>query len=284
MNRRNFIVAVGRRGGRLAVRRAGSNLSGAAGDHGGALCGGGHVRRHGPHHVRADGRTPGPVGNHREYHRRRRHHRGEPCPRRPTAIRCGWHHAYNTRRSLQEAALRRDQGFHAGGVVLRAADGARSTQGPCRQHVSGIRRAPEGEWRKDAVRLGRGRLDDASRLFVAQRKDRRQRHARAVSRFGAGRERSDRRADRLPVRQPWRGGAADHRQGGEAHWRCFARAGDDARAHECASRGSPNSDVTTDPFFLPGAPKEDVDKPTRSRMRRWKPHCQEEDRRSAFRA
>ena len=45
--------------------------------------------------------------------------------------------------------------------------------------------------------------------------DRRQRHARSVSRLGARLERSDRRADRLPVRQSRRGGAAHHRQAGE---------------------------------------------------------------------
>ena len=178
-----------------------------------------HVRRHGPHHRGADERTARPADRGREHHRRRRHHRRQP--RRQRRARRLYDPARLDRHprlqpdDLQEAPLRRRQRLHAGHAVLRAADGAGSAQGPARQHHSGVRRAAEGERREDAIRLGRRRLDHASGLFAAQLDDRRQRHPRALSRLGAGGERPDRRADRLPVRQPRRCGAADHRQAGE---------------------------------------------------------------------
>jgi hypothetical protein len=62
--------------------------------------------------------------------------------------------------------------------------------------------------REDAIRLRRRRHDHAPGLLAAQLQDRRERHACTLSGLGAGCERSDRRADRLPVRQPRRGGAA----------------------------------------------------------------------------
>ena len=55
-----------------------------------------------------------------------------------------------------------------------------------RQHLPGIRRAPEGERREDAIRLGRRRHHYASRLLAAQRQGRRQCHACALPRLGAG--------------------------------------------------------------------------------------------------
>ena len=125
---------------------------------------------------------------------------------------------------LQEAALRRDQRFHPGDAVLRAADGARGAQGSACQYVRGVRRALKAERREDAVRLGRRRFHHASGLLAAQRQGRRQRHARALSRLGAGDERPDRRADRLCLRQSRRRDAADHRQAGEGAGAALERA------------------------------------------------------------
>jgi hypothetical protein len=83
--------------------------------------------------------------------------------------------------------------------------------------------------------LRRRRLDHASGVLAAQLQDRRQRHARSLSRLGASGERPDRRADRLPVRQPRRGGAADLRQAGEGARGAVARAfAADAGPGECA--------------------------------------------------
>jgi hypothetical protein len=76
------------------------------------------------------------------------------------------------------------------------------------QHHPGVRCAPQSERREDAIRLRRRRHDHAPGLLAAQLQDRRERHACTLSGLGAGCERSDRRADRLPVRQPRRGGAA----------------------------------------------------------------------------
>ena len=119
------------------------------------------------------------------------------------------------------------------------------------------------QFRQDAIRLsGRG-LHHASRLRAAQLDRRRQRHARAVSRLGAGCERSDRRTDRLPVRQI--GAALPLIIGKQVKALALLSrerstiVPDLASAHE---QGLNGFDVTTwTGFFLPkGAPREIVDK------------------------
>ena len=188
---RHFFTALVAAALLVVVGAAQPNLSVAADRHGGAVRRRRHVRRHGPHHRGAHERAPGPAGRGREHHRRGRHHRRDPRHQRrarrlhdPARLD---RHARLQPDDLQEAPLRRRQRFHAGHAVLRAADGARSAQGPSRQHHSGVRRASEGERRQDAIRLGRRRLDHASRLRAAQLDDRRRGHARSLSRLGAGR-------------------------------------------------------------------------------------------------
>ena len=129
--------------------------------------------------------------------------------------------------------------------------------------IAGVRCAAEAERRKDAVRLRRRWHDHASRLLATQFQDRRQRHARALSWLGAGRQRSDRRTDRLSVRQSRRG--APLITGKQVKAIAVLSGGrtplmpELATAHE---QGLTGFDVTTwTAFFLPkGAPRAIVDK------------------------
>ena len=87
---------------------------------------------------------------------------------------------------LQEAALRRRQGLPAGRAARRGAAGADRAQGPAGQQHQGIRRVHQEEPGQDVVRLLRRRRGGASRHRAAQLGDRREHHARALSRQRAG--------------------------------------------------------------------------------------------------
>ncbi len=109
----------------------------------------------------------------------RARHRRHPCPG-PDA--------------LQEPALQRGDRFHAGHSDRQRSDRAGNAQGSAGQQFQGIRRLCQGEPGQDAVRLGRRRFGDASRLRAVELRHRRQCHARALSRHRARRCRISRAA------------------------------------------------------------------------------------------
>ena len=184
-----FALALGGARRRRRPRRR-AELADAAGHHGGAVrrrrrgrCGGAHP---GHAHVRA----AGPPGGGRERRRRGRHGRRRArrqgaarrlCVRaRPQRHPCGQPDA------LQKSALQRGDRLRAGRADRRAADHHDHAQRFPRRQSARVRRLCEGERNEDAVRLGRRRLGQPSRLPAAQCGRRDQRHPRALSGRRAG--------------------------------------------------------------------------------------------------
>ena len=98
------------------------------------------------------------------------------------------------------------------GADRRRADRADRAQGPAGQQSQGIRRLRQGQPGQDAIRLGRRRLGDASRLRRAQYRDGHRHRARAVQGHRPGDAGPDRRPHRFPVRDHQHGQAADRRR------------------------------------------------------------------------
>ena len=95
------------------------------------------------------------------------------------------------------------------------ADRADHAQGSAGQQFQGIRRLCQGEPGEDAIRLGRRRLGDASRLRAAELRHRRRRHACSVSRHRPGDAGPPGRPYRLSVRHHHHRQAADRRRHGQ---------------------------------------------------------------------
>ncbi len=109
--------------------------------------------------------------------------------------------------------------FHAGGADRRGADHPDRAQGPAGEGLQGIRRLRQGKPGQDAVRLGRRRLGDPSRLRAAQLHHRHQHHARALSRHRTGDAGSAGRPHRFPVRDHHHRQAAGRRRHRAGRWR-----------------------------------------------------------------
>lgn len=88
---------------------------------------------------------------------------------------------------VQEHPLQRRDRFRARHSVRRPADDALGAQGFPRQQHAGVFRLLESQCREAAIRLSRHRLDHASRVLAGELHHWRQRHARSISRLGAGR-------------------------------------------------------------------------------------------------
>ena len=89
--------------------------------------------------------------------------------------------------------------------------------GPAGEQLQGIHRLRQGQPGQDAIRLGRRRLGDASRLRRARQRDGHENHPCALQGHRPGDAGPDRRPHRLPVRDHRHRQAADRRRQGERH-------------------------------------------------------------------
>ena len=137
--------------------------------------------------------------------------------------------------ALQEAGLQPGRRSGADRADRRSADHPHHAQRISGQHPAGVHRLREKEPGDAEGRLGRRRLDRHDRLPAAQRRHRRQRHPRALSRRRPGDAGHHRRPRRLHLHADRLGGAAGRgqdRQGDRrAHQGARADAARTSRVH-----------------------------------------------------